>query len=148
MKTFKTEKKNIPGGATHYINETSFFHFSWGKYVNGELVLCRHEGEWSLVDEKTLLNSLKPIPKAKEVEWVKVHNSEAIKAVMNGSCDYRCEFTGKQLTMDSSLQEFCCASRRDEVEIDEREAFIDEARKYGSWEEMYDSGKFKLADGE
>ncbi|CAH9013279.1 hypothetical protein VPHF35G1_0091 [Vibrio phage F35 g1] len=36
--------------------------------------------------------------------------------------------------------------RKVETEIDERQEFIDECQKHGSWEAMYDSGKFKLVD--
>lgn len=36
--------------------------------------------------------------------------------------------------------------RRIETEIDERQEFIEECQRYGSWEEMYDSGKFKLVN--
>ncbi|CAH9013258.1 putative coil containing protein [Vibrio phage 191E37-1] len=34
----------------------------------------------------------------------------------------------------------------EESEIDERQEFIDECQKHGSWEAMYDSGKFKLVE--
>ncbi|CAH9016450.1 putative coil containing protein [Vibrio phage 511E55-1] len=33
-----------------------------------------------------------------------------------------------------------------ETEIDERQEFIDECQKHGSWEAMYESGKFKLVE--
>ncbi len=59
-------------------------------------------------------------PKRTKVEYVNVHNSEAIKAVMEGSIDYWCEISGSysNLTMDSSLQEFCCAVHRIETPIE------------------------------
>lgn len=59
-------------------------------------------------------------PKRTKVEYVKVHNSEAIKAVMEGSIDYWCELNGSysNLTMDSSLQEFCSAVHRIETPIE------------------------------
>ncbi len=59
-------------------------------------------------------------PKRTKVEYVKVHNSEAIKAVMEGSIDYWCEINGSysNLTMDSNLQEFCCAVHRIETPIE------------------------------
>ena len=36
MKTFETEKHNIPEGATHYHNENDDYEFCWFKIVNGE----------------------------------------------------------------------------------------------------------------
>lgn len=52
-------------------------------------------------------------------EYVKCHQSESIKAVMNGSTDYWCK-SGRSyvhLNMDSPLEQFCRAYRRTEKEV-------------------------------
>ena len=71
MKTFETEKHNIPEGATHYINESGVYRFSWGKYVGGDLHLRLSGGKfWRCVVNKFFSGVIEPIPQPKEVEWV------------------------------------------------------------------------------
>ena len=70
MKTFETEKGNIPEGATHYMNQTSYAYFAWGKFVGENLYLMlASESEWTSVSAG-MFDDLKPIPQTKEVEWV------------------------------------------------------------------------------
>lgn len=40
MKTFETEKNNIPEGATHYHDESIDYHLCWFKLVNFEWFVC------------------------------------------------------------------------------------------------------------
>lgn len=69
MKTFETEKHNIPEGATHYTNETNADYFLW--------VRCESDGSsWGLIKDSDIMLNAKPIPQAniekpeeKEVEW-------------------------------------------------------------------------------
>lgn len=80
MKTFETEKHNIPEGATHYEDETSYSHFAWFKLNEGELVCMPAvdgKGDWIPASFVFYKDSIKPIPQAnieapeeKEVEWV------------------------------------------------------------------------------
>ena len=70
MKTFETEKGNIPEGATHYMNQTSYTYFAWGKFVGENLyIMLASESEWTSVSAG-MFDDLKPIPQTKEVEWV------------------------------------------------------------------------------
>lgn len=75
------------------------------------------------------LESLKQYkqPKTKtKFEYVKCHNSKAIKGVMNGDDNYWCK-SGESyvhLNMDSPLEQFCRAYRRTEVEIDWRDECV------------------------
>lgn len=62
MKTFLTEKHNIPEGATHYADETVLGYFAWVKFVDGE--------RWRIMPDSMSLNTwhredtcnIKPIP--------------------------------------------------------------------------------------
>ncbi|AUR84086.1 hypothetical protein NVP1047O_72 [Vibrio phage 1.047.O._10N.286.55.F2] len=63
MKTFETEKNNIPEGATHYMDQTAYTCFAWGKFVNGELHLTlAGDDRWSLVSVGMFEDGLTPIP--------------------------------------------------------------------------------------
>ena len=81
MKTFLTEKHNIPEGATHYRNECDKRHFLWVK-VDGDDVTVYIDSEGEFLSANWLkggryIGSVKPIPQAnietpeeKEVEWI------------------------------------------------------------------------------
>lgn len=64
MKTFLTEKHNIPEGATHYRDETNFDSFAW--YCDGPTPRLIVDGDvrfgYQLAVSGENLNSLKPIP--------------------------------------------------------------------------------------
>ena len=75
MKTFETEKHNIPEGATHYSDESDTDVFAWFKSELGiNYLWCpgiKGEEYWiSLVDQREMYGEdVKPIPQTKEVEW-------------------------------------------------------------------------------
>ncbi|AUR88959.1 hypothetical protein NVP1231O_07 [Vibrio phage 1.231.O._10N.261.49.F8] len=71
MKTFETEKGNIPEGATHYMNESSYTQFAWGK-INcfGVYTMKLYEDEWCHLGSEIFINGFNEIPQTKEVEWV------------------------------------------------------------------------------
>lgn len=66
MKTFETEKYNIPEGATHYVNETNEMHFAW-KHEDGKYQAPSVSLEWLMFSP---IREWIPIPQNKEVEWV------------------------------------------------------------------------------
>lgn len=74
MKTFETEKGNIPKGATHYCNEVNGFNFSWFKGVdtdNFKVLSIGAGGEWFKGEQWWYVNAgINPIPQTKEVEWL------------------------------------------------------------------------------
>lgn len=71
MKTFETEKHNIPDGATHYLDETYDNFFYWGMRYDGRFKLMdTNSKEWLDVNSETFNLNCKPIPQTKEVEWV------------------------------------------------------------------------------
>lgn len=77
MKTFETEKGNIPEGATHYFEENENEKFAWWD-ENKALLLCPdNSGEWETPHGTDDISSPMPIPQTnketpeeKEVEWV------------------------------------------------------------------------------
>jgi hypothetical protein len=77
MKTFKTEKHNIPEGATHYMDQTGYSYFAWCKYVDGKLhATLSSENGWTHICEDIFERITKPIPQTnietpeeKEVDW-------------------------------------------------------------------------------
>lgn len=71
MKTFETEKGNIPDGATHYMNESVVHRFSWGKYVGDDLHLrLPTDKAWVCVVDKFFSGVMELIPQPEKVEWV------------------------------------------------------------------------------
>jgi hypothetical protein len=72
MKTFETEKHNIPEGATHYCDETSSDYFAWFKGVESGnfAVMVIGTSRWVHGRKSYYLDLAKPIPQTKEVEWV------------------------------------------------------------------------------
>ena len=75
MKTFETEKHNIPEGATHYSDEDAGFRFAWYKKVEGVgLIWIPDDFEkWCpLSDQEEFGDDCVkeiPIPQTKGVEW-------------------------------------------------------------------------------
>lgn len=85
MNTFETEKHNIPEGATHYMNQTSYSHFAWCRYANDRLyATLPGEIEWVHVSEDIFDRNIKPIPQTnigtpEEKEALDSINSNLIK---------------------------------------------------------------------
>lgn len=70
MKTFETEKHNIPEGATHYLNETDTDCFAWYREDTKEVMVDGYVApEWESAGKDENLADMKPIPQTKEVEW-------------------------------------------------------------------------------
>jgi hypothetical protein len=74
MKTFETEKNNIPEGATHYIEESAIMTFGWAKGLGTDKFsvypVGLRLGKWIGTNENIHSIFLKPIPQTKDVEWV------------------------------------------------------------------------------
>jgi hypothetical protein len=62
MKTFETEKHNIPEGATHYFDETSDEHFAWWNDDNQMLLDPENANEWVVPNAYDDVSSPIPIP--------------------------------------------------------------------------------------
>lgn len=69
MKTYETEKYNIPEGATHYFNETSSDFFAWWDDVNKLMLTPDRNIGW---DDRYDASGdvMHKIPQTKEAEWV------------------------------------------------------------------------------
>ncbi|CAH9015394.1 conserved hypothetical protein [Vibrio phage 142E35-1] len=95
MKTFETEKHNIPEGATHYWNETSSGFFAWWDDVN-KLMLCP-DGHGVWVDIKDTSGDLmKSIPQ-QEIEWkngLPPVGSKVMSSYTKTDCDGWCDMHG------------------------------------------------------
>jgi hypothetical protein len=73
MRTFETEKHNIPEGATHYANETDTDCFIWYREDTKEVMVDGYiVSEWEGAGKDENLADIKPIPQTKEVEWLGV----------------------------------------------------------------------------
>lgn len=72
MKTFETEKNNIPEGATHYRNEDRHSLFTWLKVGDDIELWCDIMETWRCIGSHVncVMDKLTPIPQTKEVEWV------------------------------------------------------------------------------
>ncbi len=88
MKTFETEKGNIPEGATHYRDGGDSNYFAWYKRVDGVKYrwVPGYTECWDAMDDRGGFNYdyVKPIPQTnieapeeKEVEWVNGDDVEA-----------------------------------------------------------------------
>ncbi|AUR97698.1 hypothetical protein NVP1243O_75 [Vibrio phage 1.243.O._10N.261.54.B5] len=157
MKTFETEKHNIPKGATHYSNENDDNYFLWCKVdIDGQV--------WGVVEDESLLATVEKIQKPRtETEFVKVeynHAWEIIKLYEDGEELFKTDSDELQIERINSIALRAQARypfyRKVETEIDERQEFIDTAcainekahgeRRQYLVESMYDSGKFKLVE--
>lgn len=122
-------------------------------------LLKNNEGEFLFTDkEGEIIVLSKPKPRTK-TEFVKVEYSTSWQAAKDH--EERVEFLYRQSDLGDAIkgnnwkaiqspseaaQYHFDLYRKVETEIDERQEFIDECQKYGSWEAMYDSGKFKLVE--
>ena len=70
MKTFETEKGNIPEGATHYADETNADYFAWVKFIDGDAWRIMPDSDYFNEWEKYKTPNTKLIPQTKGVEWV------------------------------------------------------------------------------
>ena len=72
MKTFETEKNNIPEGATHYSDSSDERYFSWFMHTGDEwFIQIWSDKDWVKCKHNEQDKSgVKPIPQIKEVEWV------------------------------------------------------------------------------
>lgn len=62
MKTFETEKHNIPEGATHYANETDDDYFAWVKFVDGEVYRIMPHSDFLNRWHQRDIKNITPIP--------------------------------------------------------------------------------------
>lgn len=73
MKTFETEKNNIPEGATHYCDEVGIICFTWLRWDNEVLMALvpekSHGWNGAGIFTDHYLKKMKPIPKPEVVEW-------------------------------------------------------------------------------
>ena len=72
MKTFETEKHNIPEGATHYRDECSEWHFLWLKYDDKKgwhkcTSAGHHRASWV---EGDMVSKIKEIPEDKPLDAI------------------------------------------------------------------------------
>ncbi len=91
----------------------------------------------------------KPRTKAEFVKCEFNHAWEAVKTFEDGEELYTKRSHKDFVLIDNApdvLRFLYDLHRKVETEIDERQEFIDECQKYGSWEAMHDSGKFKLVE--
>lgn len=92
MKTFETEKGNIPEGATHYSDETEVGCFAWYKVIhNVPFIWCvGYEELWVKMIKpcEFELDEVRPTPQTKEVEWVNGDecNYGGVDALVVGYC--------------------------------------------------------------
>ena len=89
MKTFETEKGNIPEGATHYQDQDGEHLFAWFK-LNGEDLSINVPDQgvsdaWFDCSISYFRGKIKPIPQTKEVEWV---NGDACRYANDIKHDY------------------------------------------------------------
>lgn len=71
MKTYETEKNNIPEGATHYRNEDENSLFTWLKVGDDIELWCDILEVWRGIGSHVncIMDKLTPIPQTKGVEW-------------------------------------------------------------------------------
>lgn len=70
MKTFETEKHNIPEGATHYANETEADYFAWVKFIDGKSWRIMPNTEYYNEWKQGELPNTQPIPQTEDEEWI------------------------------------------------------------------------------
>lgn len=145
MKTFETEKNNIPKGATHYSDETKYMTFCWfmfdGKdwYLKGEKMQ-----EWShCTNTDWVLNIAKPIPQTKEVgaedgagvlEW-----KNGDKCIYEGNLyDYQC--------VSSWDENSCILSGASPESKTFTDAWIDELSRAGTEAERIEREELEAAE--
>lgn len=79
MKTFETEKNNIPEGATHYSDSSDERFFSWFMRTGDEwFIKIWSDKDWVKCKHNEQDKSgVKPIPQTKDVEWINGNDVEA-----------------------------------------------------------------------
>ncbi len=75
MKTFETEKHNIPEGATHYADETDKDFFAWVKFIGGE--------QWRIMPDSKVFNEwhCRDIDNAKPIPQTNIETPEEKEAL-------------------------------------------------------------------
>lgn len=151
MKTFETEKHNIPKGATHYWNESCGSFFAWWNDNTKEMLCPDGLGSWCRVSDLSddIMHEI-PKPRTK-TEFVKVEfdcASDAIK-FQEGTVNF--------LAIKSNVIEVYEASglhdvlkwyerghtlyRKVEIEIDDQQEFVDRMLEILDFNEAYDGNK-------
>ncbi|AUS00814.1 hypothetical protein NVP1278O_79 [Vibrio phage 1.278.O._10N.286.54.E8] len=167
MKTFETEKNNIPKGATHYWNESCRGFFAWWNDNTKEMLCPDGLGSWCRVSDVSddILHEI-PKPRTK-IEFVKcefLREWEAVRYYNEDGELFVVDCNGNYTNVNDisgAWYEVVCKNyhniyRQVETEIDERQEFIDVIEEHchengfgvnrmflGS---LYDSGKFKLVE--
>ena len=165
MKTFETEKHNIPKGATHYWNESCSCFFAWWNDNTKEMLCPDNSGTWHKISDIPR-DKIYEIPKPRtETEFVKIeynHAWEIIKLYEGGEELFKTDSDELQIERINSIALRAQAGypfyRKVETEIDERQEFIEavseilpeyDKRTMPLWiGKLYDSGKFKLVETE
>ena len=168
MKTFETEKHNMPEGATHYHNENDDYEFCWFKIVNGEwFAYCPKEvvEGWTKCIDEHERDGFEAIPaetpEGKEALCEKTYRYEK---VTDSIFDLKEEFERGELYFawlgnhepgsnsvgyDQITDEKMLLCRYEEkrllrrIEVTERELFIELVERVGS--ELMDNGEWSFA---
>lgn len=131
MKTFESEKGNIPEGAAHYQDECNDRALMWIKSLNGSFEVLT-DGYDDFVPANWLASDIcqspiKPIPQAKEVEWVNglppvgvkcvfvgIHNNHHCNVSIYHSDDNKIMFLGR---VDGFPKESTIENFKDELDL-------------------------------
>lgn len=91
MKTFETEKNNIPEGATHYQEPDCEHIFAWFKLDGDKLSIkvpgCNKDFDWDECKLDYYKGKITPIPKPENTEW----NGEGLPPV-GEECEFKKHF--------------------------------------------------------
>lgn len=164
MKTFETEKHDIPEGATHYYNEGACLCFAWFKDVGGVKYLWTPGGIecWQVMQHQDDFYSIgvKPIPTTEpKYRYEKVKTVFALERDLMHSGEYG-ELSNDLFYPAFNEVELVSALTKDRlyrrIEVTERELFI-ETYAWAVQDDisniediagmLFDSGKFKLVNG-
>ena len=167
MKTFETEKHNIPKGATHYWNESCSGFFAWWNDNTKEMLCPDGLGTWCRASDLSddIMHEI-PNPHT-ETEFVKCEYGDKVSNIVMGfenNVQLYKLVNDEHWTIDELDDLFqiilndCYIYRKVETEIDERREFVDECMRIGGLRardgavevycNLYDSGKFKLVETE
>ncbi|AUR94939.1 hypothetical protein NVP1199A_73 [Vibrio phage 1.199.A._10N.286.55.C10] len=148
MKTFETEKHNIPKGATHYWNESCKGFFAWWNENTKEMLCPDGLGSWCRVSDVSgdIMHEI-PKPRTK-TEFVKIeynHAWEIIKLYEDGEELFKTNSDELQIERINSIALRAQAGypfyRKVETEIDERQEFIERMLEMLDLNEAYDGNK-------
>ena len=82
MKTFETEKHNIPKGATHYWNESCKGFFAWWNENTKEMLCPDGLGSWCRVSDVSV-DIMHEIPKPRtKTEFVKCEYGDKVSNIV------------------------------------------------------------------